>query len=90
VVAPVRLPVPERSKLQAPVIDYESLPEDADWWGADAVICAIGTTMKAAPSQDAFRCIDHWHQCRRSMSLSTPRAVSYLNESRGILESVDF
>lgn len=59
VVAPVRRPVPERPKLQAPVIDYERLPDDADWWCADVVICAIGTTMKAARSQDAFRHADH-------------------------------
>lgn len=59
VIAPVRRPVLEHPKLQAPVIDFSHLPEDADWWCVDAVICAIGTTMKAARSQEAFRCADH-------------------------------
>lgn len=61
VVAPVRRPLPERPKLRAPVIDYERLPEDAELWGVDAVICALGTTMKAAGSRDAFRRVDHDH-----------------------------
>ena len=46
-------------KLLAPVVDYDALPEDAPWWQADAVVCALGTTMKAAGSQAAFRKVDH-------------------------------
>jgi uncharacterized protein YbjT (DUF2867 family) len=61
VVAPVRRPLPERPKLRAPLIDYERLPEDSGWWGVDAVICALGTTMKTAGTRDAFRRVDHDH-----------------------------
>ncbi len=61
VVAPVRRPLLERPKLRASVIDYERLPEDAELWGVDAVICALGTTMKTAGTRDAFRRVDHDH-----------------------------
>ena len=59
VVAPVRRPVGARPKLEAPVIDYERLPEEAEWWHVDAVVCALGTTMKVARSREAFRRVDH-------------------------------
>lgn len=46
-------------KLVAPVIEFEALPMDAAWWTADAAICALGTTIKAAGSREAFRKVDH-------------------------------
>jgi uncharacterized protein YbjT (DUF2867 family) len=59
VIAPVRRTAPDYPKLLAPIVDYEHLPEDAAWWRADAVICTLGTTMRAAGSRDAFRKVDH-------------------------------
>ncbi|ODT36982.1 MAG: NAD-dependent dehydratase [Lautropia sp. SCN 70-15] len=61
VVAPTRRPlaVPAAGRLQNPVVDFERLPPDADWWRADAALCALGTTMKLAGSQEAFRRVDH-------------------------------
>lgn len=59
VIAPVRKPLPEHPKLFAPVLDFDHLPEEAPWWQADAVICALGTTIKVAGSQEAFRRVDH-------------------------------
>lgn len=59
VVAPTRRPLPAHPKLQAPVVDFDVLPQDAPWWQADAVICTLGTTMRSAGSQDAFRRVDH-------------------------------
>ncbi|MGY0561725.1 NAD(P)H-binding protein [Luteimonas sp. A277] len=59
VIAPVRRPLPTRAGLTAPRVDYEHLPEDASWWGAEAVICALGTTMNKAGSREAFRRVDH-------------------------------
>ena len=60
VIAPVRRALSTtHPKLLAPVVDYDALPEDAPWWQADAVVCALGTTMKAAGSQAAFRRVDH-------------------------------
>ena len=59
VVAPVRRALPERHKLFAPVVNFERLPEDALWWHVDAVICTLGTTIKAAGSKQAFRRVDY-------------------------------
>ncbi|WP_150302888.1 NAD(P)H-binding protein [Pseudomonas saliphila] len=59
VVAPSRRPLSEHPKLSAPVVDFEHLPANAAWWQADAVICALGTTMKQAGSRDVFRRVDH-------------------------------
>jgi uncharacterized protein YbjT (DUF2867 family) len=59
VVAPVRRALPTHTKLQAPLVDFDHLPEDAPWWQVDAVICTLGTTMRAAGSQRAFRRVDH-------------------------------
>jgi len=57
--APVRHLIAPHPKLSAPVIDFENLPECGDFWKADAVICALGTTMKKAGSRDAFRFADY-------------------------------
>ncbi|ULR30394.1 NAD-dependent dehydratase [Dickeya fangzhongdai] len=59
VVAPARRALSAHDKLIAPPVDFEQLPEDADWWQADAVICTLGTTIKAAGSQTAFYRVDH-------------------------------
>jgi uncharacterized protein YbjT (DUF2867 family) len=59
VVAPVRRPLPERHKLLAPVVDFERMPEDALWWHSDAVVCTLGTTMRAAGSKEAFHRVDY-------------------------------
>ncbi|WP_226661560.1 NAD(P)H-binding protein [Microbulbifer aggregans] len=59
VVAPVRRPLSAHAKLVSPELDFEQLPEDADWWQVDAVICALGTTMRTAGSREAFARVDH-------------------------------
>lgn len=59
VVAPTRRALPAHLRLLNPVIDFSALPEDAPWWKADAVICALGTTIRDAGSKDAFRQVDH-------------------------------
>lgn len=59
VIAPVRRGLPDRSKLLAPVVDLERLPVNAEWWHVDAVICTLGTTIRNAGSQEAFRRVDY-------------------------------
>jgi uncharacterized protein YbjT (DUF2867 family) len=58
VVAPTRRPLPAHAKLQNPVVDFDALPADADWWRVDAALCALGTTIRDAGSQAAFRRVD--------------------------------
>lgn len=38
--------------------DFDALPEQADWYKVDAVICALGTTIRTAGSQAAFAAVD--------------------------------
>ncbi len=64
VVAPARRALPEHPKLLAPLVDFEQLPEAADWWQADAVICTLGTTLEVAGSREAFRRVDHDYPLR--------------------------
>ncbi len=59
IVAPTRRALPGHPGLLAPLVDFDRLPEDADWWRADAVVCALGTTMRTAGSRAAFRQVDY-------------------------------
>ena len=59
IVAPTRRALLPHPKLQNPIVDGGSLPNDVEWWGADAAICTIGTTRAKAGSAEAFRAIDH-------------------------------
>ncbi len=102
VVAPTRREAgPPRERLLAPRVDFERLPEDADWWAADAVACALGTTMRQAGSREAFRRVDHDHplQAARlaraagarafvlvSAAGANPRSRFFYNRVKGELE----
>lgn len=59
VVAPSRRPLPAHARLRNPVIDFDALDPDAADWRVDAVICALGTTIRDAGSQAAFRRVDY-------------------------------
>src|SRR5215212_6844199 len=59
VISPTRRSLPDHPKLFAPTVDFDRLPEDADWWRVDAVICALGTTMRVAGSKEQFRRVAH-------------------------------
>ena len=58
VVALGRRELAAHPKLRSPQVDFDHLPPHADWWQADAVICALGTTMRKAGSEEAFRRVD--------------------------------
>ncbi|WP_066269582.1 NAD-dependent dehydratase [Hydrogenophaga palleronii] len=73
VVAPTRKPLVPQPKLLNPLVDFERLPHDADWWQVDAVICTLGTTIRVAGSQAAFYKVDHDH----------PLEVAYLARRHG-------
>ncbi|MBM1172114.1 NAD-dependent dehydratase [Microvirga arabica] len=59
IVAPTRRQLPPHPKLENPLVDFEHLPADAPWWAVDGVICTLGTTIRKARSQEAFRRVDH-------------------------------
>lgn len=66
VIAPTRRPLPPHPKLTNPCLDFSTLPASfadahADlqaWLSCDAVICALGTTMRQAGSRAAFSAVD--------------------------------
>jgi uncharacterized protein YbjT (DUF2867 family) len=58
VVAPTRRALLPHPKLENPLVDFDALQEQADWWQADAVVCALGTTLRQAGSQAAFHRVD--------------------------------
>ena len=58
VIAPTRRALPAQPGLEAPLTDFSALPPDSSWWQVDAVICALGTTIRAAGSQPAFAAVD--------------------------------
>ena len=60
VIAPTRRALARtEAKLLNPVLDFAELATVAQGWQVDAVICALGSTMKQAGSRQAFRQIDH-------------------------------
>lgn len=58
VVALTRRPLPPRPRLSNVVADFAALPDDAALWAVDAVVCALGTTIKTAGSQPRFAAVD--------------------------------
>ena len=84
IVASTRRALPAHAKLFSPPVDYERLDEDASWWHADAVICTLGTTLRTAGSEAAFRRVDHHYPlavARWAHARGTPTYV--LNSATG-------
>lgn len=91
VIAPTRRPLPSHVKLLNPVIDFAQLPADAGWWQADAVICALGTTIKAAGSQTAFAAVDRELPIRIARLARQAGATRFaLNSSLGASHTGNF
>jgi len=92
VVAPVRgAPQRVHPKLSSPQVDYENLDPHAIWWHADAVICTLGTTMRAAGSQSAFRHVDYDYPLAVAQLAKAQRTSTYvLNSAIGADASSGF
>jgi len=45
-------------KLKTHLVDFDRLTSAASWFAVDQIICALGTTMKAAGSRARFRAVD--------------------------------
>ncbi|BFM10603.1 oxidoreductase [Simiduia litorea] len=73
VIAPSRRPLAEHAKLTNPVTQFTPLDTAADYWRVDAVICALGTTIKQAGSKQAFTYVDR----------DLPLAIATLTRSLG-------
>jgi uncharacterized protein YbjT (DUF2867 family) len=54
----------ELAKLDICVADFDRLDEHPDWFEVDWVFCALGTTIRVAGSQAAFKRVDFDYPCR--------------------------
>ncbi len=61
------------AKLEVVTVDFDHLEAHANLFAVDAVVCALGTTIKQAGSQVAFRKVDHDY----------PLAVARLAKAQG-------
>ncbi len=68
------LPDAPHSKVDARVGDLEHMDAFADAFAADAVICALGTTIRLAGSQARFRAVDY----------DIPLAAARIAKQRGV------
>jgi len=84
VIAPTRRALSPHSRLENPQVDFAALTGAEPWWRVDAVVCALGTTIKKAGSQEAFRQVDHGYPIQLARHALENGARSYaLNSSVG-------
>ena len=81
VIAPTRRPLAAHDKLTNPVTDFTPLDPAAPWWRADAVVCALGTTINVAGSQAAFAAVD------RDLVIATARLARQAGATRMVLNT---
>ena len=86
VIAPVRRQLPvAHEKLLVPIINFDDFSADAKSWQFDAVICALGTTMKKAKSRDMFRKIDYDYPVAFALLAKQKKAEIFaLNSAMGV------
>lgn len=63
-----------RTKLEQHVIDFDRLVDHAPLFAVDQILCALGTTMRKAGSQAAFRTVDFIY----------PEQIARLGAERGV------
>jgi len=85
VIAPTRRPLKlEDRALANPLVDFARLPAQAGWWEVDAVICALGTTIKQAGSREAFAEVDHTYPVQIArQALARGASTFVLNSAMG-------
>lgn len=81
VIAPTRRALAAHERLLNPVTDFAQLDASAPWWQADAVVCALGTTIKVAGSQPAFAAVD------RDLVIDTARLARQAGATRMALNT---
>ncbi len=104
VIAPVRQALSQQmsTKLQAPVINFNDLASLVHTHQPDAIICALGTTIKKAQSKAAFKQVDFSypiHAARAAKEVGTacfvlnsamganPKSRVFYNQVKGELEN---
>ena len=65
-------------KLVQRVVDFKDLPKAADAYRVDDVFCCLGTTIKKAGSQEAFRVVDYTYPLESAKLAARQGAGQYL------------
>jgi len=65
-------------KLVQRVVDFKDLSRDADAFKVDDVFCCLGTTIKKAGSQEAFRVVDYTYPLESAKLAARQGAGQYL------------
>lgn len=83
VVAPTRRTLPVAPGLSNPIVDFDRLPTEADWWQVDGIVLALGTTLRQTGSRAAYRRVDYDYsllaaRCARSRGTPCCALVSSL------------
>lgn len=82
VIVPTRRPLGLTDpRLSNPVVDFEQLAQAATGWPVDAVICALGSTIKQAGSREAFRRVDHDYPLQLAQAAKANGARCYVLNS---------
>lgn len=71
-------------KLEINQIDFDDLPQPANWWQVDSVICTLGTTMRKAKTKAQFKRVDYDYPLAIATIARQHNASSFvLNSSMG-------
>jgi uncharacterized protein YbjT (DUF2867 family) len=95
VVAVVRRPLADdlaSPKLRVEVVDFDRLPEYGELFAVDQIFCALGTTIKQAGSQEAFRRVDLEYPLAQLGAERGARCAAFLvgQRRRSVGEVTDF
>ena len=95
-------PAVQSPKLEGHVVDFDHLNEYDELFTVDAIICALGTTIRQAGSRTRFRTVDYEyplafarlgrrHGCNQFLVVSAlganPRSRVFYNRVKGELEN---
>jgi uncharacterized protein YbjT (DUF2867 family) len=73
-----------KPKLEIIQTDFEDLPQSANWWQVDSVICTLGTTIRKAKTKEQFRRVDYDYPLAVANIARQHNASSFvLNSSMG-------
>tara|TARA_R110002049_G_scaffold181973_5_gene349432 strand:+ start:2151 stop:2786 length:636 start_codon:yes stop_codon:yes gene_type:complete len=71
-------------KLEIIQTDFDNLPESANWWAVDSVICTLGTTIRKAKTKEQFIRVDYDYPLAVAAIAREYEASSFvLNSSMG-------
>lgn len=71
-------------KLDIIQTDFDDLPQSAEWWKVDSVICTLGTTMRKAKTKTQFKRVDYDYPLAVATIARQQGASSFvLNSSMG-------